>query len=183
MLLTPLPLYINFQWPQEHYYSTRKVTMSAKPIPEGYHTVTPYLVVNDAAGAIDFYKKAFGAIECFRMSVPGGNKVGHAEIRIGDSIMMLADEFPEMGFRSAQTLGGSPVSILLYVENVDARFEQAVAAGAKVLRPLTNQFYGDRSGQVSDPFGNVWTLATHIEDVSPEEMERRIKAMPHQECQ
>jgi PhnB protein len=149
--------------------------MAVKPIPDGYHTATPYLIVRDAARALDFYRAAFGATEVMRMESPGG-KVGHAEFRIGDSALMLADEFPEMGVVSPQTLGGSPVSILLYVEDVDARFPQAVAAGAKVLRPLKDQFYGDRSGTVADPFGHVWTLATHKEDLTPEEMNRRHEA-------
>src|SRR5262245_37437926 len=114
--------------------------MPVKPIPEGYHTITPYLIIQDAARAIDFYKKAFGAVELFRMAAPGG-KVGHAEIRIGDSIIMLADEYPDMGFRGPKALGGTPVSLLIYVDNVDARFAQAVAAGATVMRDLANQFY------------------------------------------
>lgn len=150
--------------------------MVVKPIPDGYHTVTPYLIVKDAAGAIEFYEKAFGATEIMRMPDPSG-KVGHAEIKIGDSPIMLADEFPEMGARSPQSIGGSPVSILLYVEDADSRFAQAVAAGAKSIRPLKDQFYGDRSGSVEDPFGHVWHIATHKEDVSHEEMQRRMDAM------
>jgi PhnB protein len=144
-----------------------------KPIPEGYHTATPYLVVNGAAAAIDFYKKAFGAIELFRLPGPGG-KIGHAEIKIGDSPIMLADEHPEVGARSPHSYGGSPISILLYFEDVDAVFKEAVAAGAKVERPVADQFYGDRSGGVKDPFGHIWFIHTHKEDVSPEEMERRM---------
>ena len=154
--------------------------MAVKPIPQGYHTVTPYLIVKDAARAIDFYKKAFGATEVMRMAAPGG-KVGHAEIKVGDSPVMLADEFPEMGFRGPQSLGGSPVSLLLYVEDVDARFRQALAAGATVLKPVKDQFYGDRSGTLTDPFGHVWTIATHKEDVSPEEMHRRAEAFMKQQ--
>jgi PhnB protein len=146
-----------------------------KPIPEGYHTATPYLIVSDAASAIDFYKKAFGATELMRMTQPDG-RIGHAEIKIGDSPIMLADEFPEIGARSPQRFGGSPVSILLYVEDVDALFSQAVAAGGKVLRPVKDQFYGDRSGGVTDPFGHVWYIATHKEDVAPEEMHKRAAA-------
>jgi PhnB protein len=146
-----------------------------KPIPEGYHTATPYLIVSDAASAIDFYKKAFGATELTRMTQPDG-RIGHAEIKIGDSPIMLADEFPEIGARSPQRFGGSPVSILLYVEDVDALFSQAVAAGGKVLRPVKDQFYGDRSGGVTDPFGHVWYIATHKEDVAPEEMHKRAAA-------
>ena len=147
----------------------------AKPIPDGYHSVTPYLIIKGAAEAIEYYKRAFGATELFRFPAPEG-KVGHAEIRIGDSPIMLADEFPEMGYKSPQSLGGSPVSIMIYVEDVDTMFNQAVAAGGKVQRPVKDQFYGDRSGTLEDPFGHVWHLATHKEDVSPEEMERRAKA-------
>src|SRR4051812_20378147 len=131
--------------------------MATRPIPEGYHTATPYLIVKGAAAAIDFYKKAFGATELMRLADPGG-RVGHAEVKIGDSPIMLADEFPEMGSRSPQTLGGSPVGIALYVEDADAVFNAAVAAGAKVKRPMADQFYGDRTGTVEDPFGHVWTV-------------------------
>jgi PhnB protein len=146
--------------------------MAVKPIPDGYHTATPYLIINGAAEALEFYKKAFGAIETLRMADPSG-KVGHAEIKIGDSPIMLADEFPDMGFRSPQALGGTPVSLMLYVEDVDARFKQAMAAGAKELRPVKDQFYGDRSGTLIDPFGHVWTISTHKEDLSMEEIRRR----------
>jgi PhnB protein len=149
--------------------------MPVKPIPDGYHTVTPYLIVNGAAKALAFYQQAFGAKELFRMEQPGG-KIGHAEFKIGDSPIMLADEFPEMGARSPRSLGGTPVSILLYVDNVDKMTEQAVAAGAKILRPLQNQFYGDRSATLADPFGHTWHVATHVEDVSPEEMSKRAEA-------
>ena len=145
---------------------------AVKPIPEGYHSVTPYLIVSDAARAIEFYKQAFGAIELMRMPAPGG-KIGHAEIKIGDSHVMLADESPEMGARSPTTIGGSPISILLYVTDVDAVAAKAVAAGAKVTRPVADQFYGDRTGGVEDPFGHMWYIATHKEDISPEEMARR----------
>jgi PhnB protein len=150
--------------------------MPVKPVPEGYHTVTPYLIVNGGAKAIEFYKRALGATEKLRLEGPDG-KIGHAEIEIGDSVVMLADEFPEMGAKSPQSIGGTPVGICLYVENVDARFEQAVKAGAKIERPLQDQFYGDRSGTVIDPFGHKWTIATHIEDVSEEELSRRMAAM------
>ena len=143
-----------------------------KPIPEGYHTVTAYLIAHDAAQAIEFYKRAFGATELFRMAGPGG-KVGHAEIMIGKSPVMLADEHPEMGARSPRSIGGSPVTMLVYVENVDAFFNQAVSAGAKVVRPIENKFYGDRSGGLEDPFGYQWFIATHIEDLTPEELQRR----------
>src|SRR6478672_4292497 len=141
-----------------------------KPIPEGYHTVTPYLYIRGAAEAIEFYKKAFGAVELFRMGASGG-KVGHAEIKIGDSPMMLSDESAEMGALSTQTIGGTPFSIMIYVENVDAVFNQAIAAGGEQIRPVADQFYGDRTGGLKDPFGFQWWLATHIEDVPPEEIE------------
>jgi PhnB protein len=151
--------------------------MAVKPIPDGYHSVTPYLIVHDAAAALDFYKKAFGAVETVRMPSPGG-KVGHAEIRIGDSVVMLADEFPEMQHKSARTMGGSPISLMIYVEDVDARVAQAVAAGGKLVRPVADQFYGDRTGGVDDPFGYHWYLATHVEDVPPDELKKRAqKAM------
>lgn len=146
-----------------------------KPIPEGYHTATPYLIVKGAASAIEFYKKAFGAKELMRFAGPN-DTIGHAEIKIGDSAIMLADEVPQMGHRSPQSLGGSPVSILLYVEDVDTVFNQAVAAGAKVQRPVQDQFYGDRTGGVTDPFGHAWYISTHVEDVSPEEMRKRAAA-------
>ena len=149
--------------------------MTAKPIPDGYHTATPYLIANGAARAIKFYEEAFGATELFRLADPSG-KVGHAEISIGDSRIMLADEYPEMGFRSPQSLGGSPVGIHLYVEDVDSMTGRAVAAGAKVLREVQDQFYGDRSGTLVDPFGHVWTIATHKKDVSPEEIEKHFEA-------
>jgi len=149
--------------------------MAVKPIPEGYHTATPYLIINDAAAAIEFYKQAFAATEVMRCADPSG-KIGHAEIKIGNSPIMLADEFPDMGFRGPKALGGSPVGILLYVEDVDARFNQAIAAGATERMPVKDQFYGDRSGTLTDPFGHVWTIATHKEDVSPEEVHKRFEA-------
>lgn len=149
---------------------------NVKPIPDGYHTITPYLIIKGAKNAIEFYSNAFGAEEVFRMEDESGN-IGHAEMRIGNSIFMLADEKSNMGHKSPATIGGSPVSILLYVENCDAAFDRAVKAGASVARPLANQFYGDRTGGVKDPFGYEWYISTHIEDVSPEEMERRMKAM------
>jgi len=146
--------------------------MAAKPVPEGYHTATPYLICKGAAAAIDYYKKAFGASELKRHGAPGGH-IGHAEIKIGDSTIMLADEFPQMGARSPETIGGTPVFIMLYVEDVDTMFRKAIAAGGKELQPLQDQFYGDRSGTLLDPFGHMWTIATHKEDLSPEEMDRR----------
>ena len=155
------------------------MTSNVKPVPEGYHTATPYLIVSGAANAIEFYKKAFGAVEKLRMPHPDG-RVGHAEIQIGDSTIMLADEFPEMGARSAQSLGGSPVGILLYVEDVDRVFNQALAAGAKATRPLEDKFYGDRMGEVTDPYGHRWYISTHKEDVSPEEMKKRTAALSEQ---
>jgi PhnB protein len=149
--------------------------MAVKAIPDGYHSVTPYLIISGATEAIAFYQKAFGATELMRIDAPGG-KVGHAEIKIGDSPIMLADEFPEMGYKSPQTLGGSPVSIMIYVDDVDTVFKQAIAAGGNEQRPVKDQFYGDRSGTLEDPFGHVWHVATHKEDVTPEEMERRASA-------
>ena len=149
--------------------------MATKPIPDGYRTATPYLIIKGAADAIEFYKRAFGATELLRMSDPHG-RVGHAEIKIGDSVIMLADEHPAMGYRGPRSLGGSSVSILLYLEDVDTVFERAVKAGARAQRPVADQFYGDRSGTLEDPFGHVWTVATHVEDVPPEEMRRRAEA-------
>lgn len=151
------------------------MTSNIRPIPEGYHTATPYLIISGAAQALEFYKKAFGATEIMRMPGPDG-KIGHAEIRIGDSPIMLADESPAMGARSPQSLGGSPVTLHLYVEDVDATFAQAVAAGATVQRPVADQFYGDRAGGIVDPFGHSWYIATHKEDVSPEELKKRAAA-------
>ena len=150
--------------------------MAVHHIPEGYHSVTPYLVVDGAARALDFYREAFGATEVMRMPGPDG-RIGHAEMRIGDSYIMLADEHPEMGHRGPKALGGSPVSIMIYVEDADRLFQAALAGGATQLRPMEDQFYGDRSGMITDPFGHTWTIATHIEDVAPDEMERRMKAM------
>jgi PhnB protein len=149
---------------------------SVKPIPEGYHNVTPYLFVRRAASAMDFYKSVFGATEIVRMAGSNG-KIMHAELRIGDSIVMLADENPPTGVMSPQTIGGFSVGLHLYVENVDAVIQKAVESGAKLLRPIKNQFYGDRSGSLLDPFGHMWSVATHVEDVSPEEMRKRMAAM------
>ncbi len=143
---------------------------TVKPIPEGFHTATPYIICKPAADAIEFYKKAFGAVEVMRMAGPDG-RIGHAEIKIGDSHIMLSDEHPEMSIYSPQHYGGSPVSVLLYVGKADATVSAAVAAGAKVLRPLKDEFYGDRAGTIVDPFGHQWYIHTHIKDVSPEEMQ------------
>ncbi|HLS81841.1 MAG TPA: VOC family protein [Steroidobacter sp.] len=148
--------------------------MAVKAIPEGYHSVTPYLIVDGAAQAIDFYKRAFNATELMRMEGPRG-KIAHAEIRIGDSPVMLADEQPEMGHRGPQAAGGAPVSLVVYLEDVDKIFRQALDNGAQELQPVKNQFYGARSGTLKDPFGHVWMIATQIEDVPPEEMERRMQ--------
>ena len=145
-----------------------------KPIPDGHRTVAPYLAIKGAARALDFYAKAFGAVELYRLAMPDG-RVGHAEIRLGDSLIMLADEFPEFGAKAPSTLGGTPVSIHLYVEDVDAFFARAVAAGAIARKPVMDQFYGDRSGQLEDPFGHLWWVATHREDVPPAEMEKRVR--------
>ena len=145
---------------------------NVKPIPDGYRTVTPHLYVKGGAEALEFYQKAFGAKELSRFPMPDG-RLGHAEIQIGDSRIMLADEFPEMNARGPKSLGGTSVSIALYVEDVDSFVQRAVAAGAKVTQPVKNQFYGDRTGGLEDPFGHAWHVATHIEDISLEEMQRR----------
>jgi PhnB protein len=147
-----------------------------KPVPKGYHTATPYLIVAGAEKAIKFYEKAFGAKELMRFPGPGG-KIMHAEIQLGDSPIMLADEAPEMDAKSPQAFGGTPVGIMLYVPDVDATFNQAVAAGAKVAKPVQDQFYGDRSGTLIDPFGHKWTVGTHVEDVKSDEMQRRFQAI------
>jgi PhnB protein len=146
---------------------------AVRPIPEGYPRVTPYLAIDGAAAAIDFYTAVLDAKERMRMPAPEG-KIGHAELEIGESIIMLSDEFPDMGNRAPKSVGGSPVSIMVYVEDVDATFAKALANGATELRAVENQFYGDRTGSFEDPFGHLWHVATHVEDVSPEEMEKRM---------
>jgi PhnB protein len=154
-----------------------EAAMAVNPVPKGYNSVTPYLIVNGAARAIEFYKLAFGATEIMRMPGPNG-RVMHAELRIGDSVIMLADE-PENGtYKSAQALGGTPVSLMIYIADVDKVFERALSAGAKQTRAVQDQFYGDRSGNLTDPFGHSWTVSTHVEDVSPEEMQRRMAELP-----
>jgi PhnB protein len=149
--------------------------MATKPIPEGYHTVTPYLAVDDAAEAIEYYKKAFGATERVRMGAPDG-RIGHAELEIGDSLVMLSDPFPQATTRSPKELGGTTASIFMYVEDVDAVVKQAVDTGATITMEVADQFWGDRFGSVQDPFGHLWSIATHVEDVPPEEMAERAKA-------
>ena len=148
---------------------------NVKPVPDGYHSVTPYLYIKGAARAIDFYKQAFGAVEVMRLASPDG-KVGHAEIKIGDSHVMLADEFPEMGARSPQTIGGTPIGLMVYLADVDKVVDRAVKAGATLERPVEDKFYGDRMGGIVDPFGHRWYISTHIEDVPPAEMEKRAAA-------
>ncbi len=149
--------------------------MAVRPIPEGYHSLTPYLAVSDGGQAIDFYVRAFGAIETMRLPGPTGS-VAHAEVRIGDSAVMLSDQTGGL-IGSPDQVGGATCSLMIYVEDVDAAFDRAVAAGATAVRPVANAFYGDRTGVLKDPFGHVWSLATHVEDVTPEEMRRRMDAM------
>ncbi|MEO7150864.1 MAG: VOC family protein [Burkholderiaceae bacterium] len=149
--------------------------MPVKPIPDGYAAVTPYLIVAGAARAIDFYKQAFGATEAMRLDGPNG--LAHAEIRVGGSVIMLADESPDMGYKGPRSYGGTSVSLMLYVDDVDATVQRAIEGGAVLQRPVQDQFYGDRSGTLEDPFGHVWTIATHIEDVSPAEIDRRLASM------
>lgn len=143
-----------------------------KPVPDGYPQITPYLCVDGASAAIEFYKEVFGAAERMRLDGPDG-KVGHAELTIGDSLIMLSDEYPELNVLGPKTVGGTPVTISVYVEDVDATFDRALKAGATTLRELQNQFYGDRSGQLEDPFGHRWSVATHVEDVDPAEVATR----------
>ncbi|HTD78270.1 MAG TPA: VOC family protein [Chloroflexota bacterium] len=152
------------------------VTHSVRPIPEGYHSVTPALLVRGGAQAIDFYTRAFGARELGRMPAPDGQRIWHAELQIGDARLMLADEFPDMGGHAPESLGGTPVCLHLYVEDADATVQRAVDAGATVIQPLMDAFWGDRYGRIKDPFGHEWSVATHIEDVPEEEMRRRAEA-------
>jgi PhnB protein len=147
-----------------------------KPVPDGYHSATPYLIVDGAARALDFYKRAFGAVERMRMPGPAG-KIGHAEISIGDSVIMLADEHPEMGARGPRAFGGAAVSLHLYVADADVTVKEALAAGATLVRPVEDKFYGDRMGTIEDPFGHRWHVSTHQEDVPPDELARRAAAM------
>ena len=149
--------------------------MAVQPVPDGYNTVSPYLAVEDAATAIDYYKKAFGATERVRMEAPDG-KIGHAELEIGDSIVMLADPTPQASTKPPHELGGTSAGVFLYVEDVDTVVKRAVDAGATVTMEVADQFWGDRFGTVTDPFGQVWSVATHIEDVPPAEMAERAKA-------
>jgi PhnB protein len=153
--------------------------MATKPIPEGYHTLTPYLAVDDAAEAIEYYRKAFGAKERVRMDAPEG-KIGHAELEIGDSLVMLSDPFPQATTRSPKELGGTSASIFMYVEDVDAVVKKAVDAGATITMEIADQFWGDRFGSITDPFGHLWSIATHVEDVPPEQFEERMKASEKQ---
>ena len=148
---------------------------TVKAIPDGYHSITPYITVEGGATAIEFYKKVFDAVERLRMDGPDG-KIGHTELLIGDSVLMMSDEYPEMNARGPKTIGGSPVSLALYVTDVDAVVKKAVAAGATLERPVENRFYGDRTGTIKDPFGHTWHVGTHVEDVSPEELQKRAKA-------
>ena len=148
--------------------------MPVKPVPEGYHSVTPYLIIDGAADALEFYKRAFGATEIMRL--PMGDRIGHAEIKVGDSHVMLSDEWPDMGHLSPKKRGGTSVSLMFYVEDADALFKRAIKAGATMQRPVENQFYGDRTGTLVDPFGHVWSIGMHVEDVPMDELERRMQS-------
>ncbi|MGI6456741.1 MAG: VOC family protein [bacterium] len=156
--------------------------MPVKPIPDGYATVTPYLIIRDAARAIEFYKQAFGAEELFRMADPNSGSIAHAEIRIGDSRIMMTDEWPHMDTLSPSSRGGTTVHFYVYVEDVDASYKQALAAGGKELMPLKDQFYGDRTGTITDPYGHIWTIASHKEDLSAEELQQRAEAAMKEGC-
>ena len=173
-IVAPLGFICN-EWANHRMEKLRSATRGGpmtKPIPDGYHTLTPYLAVEDAAKAIDFYKQAFGATELMRMDAPGG-KIGHAELKIGDSLVMISDPFPQSTVRPPVEVGGSTASIFMYVEDVDAAVKQAVDAGATVTMEVEDMFWGDRFGSVSDPFGHTWSIATHVEDLSPEEIAER----------
>lgn len=148
-------------------------------VPSGYHTITPYMTIKNCAEAMEFYKKAFGAVETVRIMEPDNKKIMHAEMKIGDSVLMMTDENMQYDHKGPEQLGGSPISVLLYVKNVDEIFDRAIKAGASVIREVRNEFYGDRMGTLKDPFGHTWSIGTHIEDVSPEEMEKRMKEMKH----
>jgi PhnB protein len=160
--------------PYPEVFDSVEETIMVKGIPEGYHSITPYLIIKGASEAIEFYERAFGATEIMRMPKPDGS-IAHAEISIGNSKIMLADEYPEMGYRSPLSIGGAGVSLMLYIDDVDDVFKRALAAGAKELQAVKDQFYGDRSGTLQDPFGHIWTVGTHVEDLSPEEMGRRAE--------
>jgi uncharacterized glyoxalase superfamily protein PhnB len=149
---------------------------TVKPITSGFHTLTPHLIVKGASTAIDFYKKAFGAQEVGRMAAPDGKSILHADLKIGDSHVFLADEVPKIGYQGPESVGGTPVTIHMYVEDVDAAFDQALAAGAKVSMPLSDMFWGDRYGVLADPFGHAWSIATHKEDLTPQEIRQRAQA-------
>lgn len=148
-------------------------------VPSGYHTITPYMTIKNCAEAMEFYKKAFGAVETVRIMEPDNKKIMHAEMKIGDSVLMMTDENMQYDHKGPEQLGGSPISVLLYVKNVDEIFDRAIKAGASVIREVRNEFYGDRMGTLKDPFGHTWSIGTHVEDVSPEEMEKRMKEMKH----
>lgn len=152
------------------------MSSNVSPIPAGYHSITPYLLVRGASAAIDFYNRAFGAVEILRLTAPDG-RIGHAEIRIGDSHLMMADEHPEMDFLGPESRGGTSVTMNLYVADADAVFAQAIAAGATELRPLCDQFYGDRSGAVTDPWGHIWSIASRVEAITSEEIQRRFQEL------
>jgi PhnB protein len=167
---------LRLRHPGATHRSWKETTMAVKPVPDNYPVITPYLAIDGAADAIEFYKKAFAATERMRMDAPGG-KIGHAEIEIAGAVVMLADEYPDMDFRGPQARGGTPVIIHMYVPDVDATCDRAVRAGASMVRPVSDQFYGDRSGQLRDPYGHMWSIATHTEDVAPDEMQRRAAAL------
>jgi PhnB protein len=173
--LVPVGAYAINQFGPTHISETEVAMADVKPIPDGYPRVSPYLAVDDGAKAIDFYTKVFGASERMRMPTPEG-KVAHAELQIGDSVIMLADEVPDIGHLAPKSIGGSPVGLSIYVEDVDKVFAVALEEGAKTLSEIEDQFYGDRSGQFEDPFGHRWSVATHVEDVPPEEMAKRAQA-------